>query len=322
MLHYKLFSVSLIMVFLAACGDDDAPPPPANLDACGNPTNQSVNDKRCLYTVSTLTSSFDGSGGLTVDEGDFIYVADFGDVIDDANGISVSKIDPNTGAVNIFATGLDGPSGNTFAKNGNLIQANIQGNFISEITPAGVVSTFSSEGLVSPVGVVFDQDENLYVCNCGAASIQKIEPDGTSSRFVTSNLLNCPNGLTIDDSGNLYASNFNNSNVIKIAPDGAAETFASIPGGGNAHIAFGNGLLYVVGRSANRLFEVTLDGEVSVIAGTGSAGNDDGSGEVASFSIPNGINLSKDGSKIYITSRVVGTGPPLNPVLVRVIETK
>jgi len=320
-IHYLLYAYLFLIV---ACSSDDStppgPPPPTATDACGNPTNETVNDRRCLYTVSTLTSSFDGSGGLTVDSEGNIYVANFGDFINDANGKEVRKVDPNTGSVTLFADSLNGPSGNTFDTEGNLIQANIRGQFISKVYPNGDTDTLSEDGLLSPVGVVYDDDDNLYVCNCGGASIQRITPDGTSSRFVNSNLLNCPNGLTIDPDGNLYAANFGNGDVIKIASDGTNEVFANIPGRGNSHIVYGNDLIYVLSRSGNKLYEVTLTGEVSVIAGTGAPGNDDGTGDQASFFIPNGLGISNDGSELYVVSRLVGVGTPLNPVVVRVIS--
>ena len=312
--------MSLLIFFLLSCGSDDStPPPPTATDACGNPTTETVNDKRCLYTVSTLTSSFDGSGGLTVGPDGDLYVANFGDVINDANGKEVHRVDPNTGAVSLFANEFLGASGNTFDQNGNLIQASIKGQFISSVTPDGTVTTLTEEGLQSPVGVVYNQEGNLYVCNCGGGSIQEVLPDGTSSRFVTDVSLNCPNGLTIDPDGNLYAANFNNGNVIKIQADGTTEVFATIPGAGNSHIVFGNNLIYVLSRSGNKLYEVTLSGEISVIAGTGASGNDDGLGNEASFFIPNGLGISNNGSELYVVSRLVGTGPPLNPVVVRVV---
>lgn len=313
--------IYLMMPFAALflhCGGDDQP---STLDACGNPTTKTVNDKRCLYTVSTLTESFDGSGGLTVDEDGFIYVADFGNRINNADGSVVSKVDPTTGEVSTFATGLRGPSGNTFAQNGNLIQANIQGNTVSEITPEGVSTIYTNSGLLSPVGVAFDSSGNLFVCNCAGSSIQQITPDRVSSTFTSSaSLLRCPNGLTIDNQGNLYAANFSNGNVVKIDPTGEMEVFATIPGNNNAHIVFGNDVLYVLGRSGNSLYEVTLEGEVSIIAGTGEQGNEDGTGTEATFYIPNGIGLSPDQQKIYVVSRLVGEGSPLNPVVVRVIQ--
>ncbi len=308
--------LKICLVLVVSCGDDDSEDP-----GTGN-VPEGVVDERERYTVSTLTESFNGSGGLAVDAQGLVYVADFGDFINNANGNTVSRINPTTGEVTTFATGLVGPSGNTFAPNGNLFQSNIAGNSISEITPDGEVSRFSGQGLSSPVGLALDQDGNLYACNCGSQSIQILTPTGSSTRFATSSLLNCPNGLTIDDQGNLYTANFNDGRIIKINPDASLEILATLPGGNNAHIAFKNGGLYVLSRGGHQLYRVSLDGVVTLIAGSGSAGNEDGSGELASFNIPNGIDLSPDGGRIYITSRLVGEGTPLNPVIVRVIELK
>lgn len=314
------FILLSLFLWLLSCGGDDTPD---TFDACDNPTTETVNDKRCLYTVSTLTESFDGSGGLTVAEDGFIYVADFGESLNNGNGKTVSKIDPITGEVVLFAEGLNGASGNTFSSDGTLFQSNIRGQSVSQITPEGQVSAFSENGLASPVGLAFDQDGNLFVSNCGGGgSIQKIEPDGTSSRFSESALLSCPNGLTIDNSGILYTANFNNSDVVKILPDGTTELLVTLPGSSNSHLTFANGVLYVLSRSGHKLYEVTLDGQVSIIAGTGSSGNTDGSAEQATFSVPNGIDVSPDGSKIYVTSGIPGQGSQLNPVLVRVVELK
>ncbi len=301
----------MILIIFTCCGDDDS-----------NTGRSAVDDERSLYQVTTLTEPFDGSGGLSVDADGFIYVADFGDFINNANGTFVSRINPSTGEVTEFANGLVGPSGNAFSENGSLFQSNIAGNSISEITPEGVVKPFTNQGLSSPVGLAFDKSGNLYVCNCGSASIQKVTSDAVSTRFASSSLLNCPNGLTIDGDGNLYAANFNNGNIIKISPDTEAQVFATIPGNSNAHLVFRDNNIYVLSRGGNRLYRVNLDGEVTLIAGTGSAGNDDGSGDEASFNIPNGIGVSLKGGKIYVVSRVVGSGTPLNPVLVRVIELK
>lgn len=306
----------LILIAIGGCDNDDSG------GLADDPIPENVSDERSLYQVSTLTTSFSGSGGLTVDEGGFIYVADFGDFINNANGIKVSKVDPNTGDVTDFATGLEGPSGNAFGADGNLYQANIAGNTISKISPQGAVSEFISVGLSSPVGVAFDANDNLYVCNCGGRSIRKVASDGTSSTLTNSSLLNCPNGLTIDDDGNLYVANFNNNTIVKVSPNGNAEIFVSLPGRGNSHLIFKDGVIYALSRAGNRLYKVSLSGEISLIAGTGASGNDDGSGEVASFYIPNGIGVNREGSQIYVVSRVVGTGTPLNPVVVRVVELK
>ncbi len=310
------FLFSFLLTALSCDKKDENPPiPPTSI-------YDTIEDLRSSYKVSTLTQTFDGSGGLTVDADGFIYVANFGDQLNNANGKKVSRVDPNTGEVSEFANGLLGASGNAFDSKGNLFQANIKGNTISKITPQGDVTTFATEGFSSPVGITIDKDDNLYVCNCVGNSIRKVSPDGTSTAFASSNLLTCPNGITIDENGNLYPVNFNNGSLLKITPDGTVSSLVTLPGGGNGHVHYAGGKLYVSGRGANRIFEVTLEGKVAQIAGIGTAGNNNGDGDVASFNVPNGIHVSNDGSKIYVNDRAVGVGSPLNPVYVRVIEKK
>ncbi len=311
----KLLILAFSMLAYLSCNDSDDISNP-------NPTEPEVTDLRSEYTVRTLTESFNGSGDATIDAAGFLYVADFGDQINNANGIQVTKVDPTDGALSIFATGLRGPSGNAFDSQGNLFQANIAGNSLSKITPEGGVSTFLGTGFRSPVGVVLDDSDNVYVCNCGGNSISKITPEGEAEIFVESNLLNCPNGITIDDAGNLYPVNFNNDKVLKVTPEGEISVFASLPSGSLAHIEYRDNHLYVVGRQANQVFQVDRSGEVALIAGSGQSGNADGDGITAEFYIPNGIAISPDGSQIYVVSRLLGTGPPLNPVVVKVIERK
>ena len=273
------------------------------------------------YTVSTLTESFPGSGGCSVDKDGFIYVSNFGDRLDNANGTRVRIVNPQTGAIEIFAEGLSGASGSAFDSQGNLFQANIAGNSISKITPEGVTSTFATAGIVGPVGVVVDVQDNIYVCNCGGNSIQFLTPNGESSQYVSGSIFNCPNGLTIDDDGNLYAANFNDGNIIKISTDRTASVFATIPGGQNGHITRIGNVLFVIARRDNKIYQINIqDGNVQLVAGTGEAGNTDGDSAASSFYIPNGIAPSPDGTKLYVISRLVGQGPPLNPVLVRIID--
>jgi hypothetical protein len=106
-------------------------------------------------TVSTLTSSFNGSGGVAVDQSGNIYVGDFGATLSNGNGTTVTKI-LRDGSLSVFATGVAGASGNAFDSQGNLFQANIAGNRISKITPDGTVTIFATANIVNPVGVAID----------------------------------------------------------------------------------------------------------------------------------------------------------------------
>ncbi|MEE8584470.1 MAG: hypothetical protein V3T83_06410, partial [Acidobacteriota bacterium] len=250
--------------------------------------------------------------------------ADFGIRLNNANGTTVHRIFSD-GSTEVFATGLAGASGNDFDSQGNLYQSNIAGGRISKITSEGIVTTFATANIIGPVGVAVDGQDTVFVANCGGNSIARVTPQGNSTIFSSSPFLSCPNGLTIDQDGNLYTSNFNNGWVIRITPQGSASQFAFIPGNGNGHITYANGLLYAVGRSANQIFTVTLAGEVTLLAGAGPLGagprgNDDGPALEATFSVPNGVRASPDGDTLYINSAVPLVNPDLNPVVVRAIR--
>lgn len=281
--------------------------------------------------VSTLVSSINASGDISVGPDGQIYAADFGQRLNNADGSQVYRITAE-GEVSVFATGLAGPSGNAFDSLGNLIQANIAGNRIDRIDPQGNVTTIADSGFSSPVGVAINQQDTIFVANCGSNTISRIE--GTTGVALASGLpLSCPNGLTIDPNGNLYAANFNNGNVVKISPDGSMSVLASTPtsnfrpSGGNGHIAFGNGRLYVVSNAAAQIFELSLAGELTLIAGDGTRGHADGAALESSFSSPNGIALSADGKTLFVNEAESTQGItlntatfPLNPSLLRSIQ--
>ena len=230
-----MYLIVLLLIVFACMKDDNEMETP-------EPTIQNN------YTVSTLTEPFPGSGGLTVDKDGFIYVANYGEAIANANGSEIRKIDPQTGAIEIFATGFSGASGCTFDKAGNLYQSNIQGNFLSKVTSQGEVSTLASSKLSSPVGVAVSSTNQIFVCNCGNNNIIRVSQTGNTEVFATSNLFNCPNGITVDDENNLYVVNFNNSKVIKITPSKEVSLLTETSTGTSGHITFVNGKLYIAGR--------------------------------------------------------------------------
>ena len=281
--------------------------------------------------VSTLVSSINASGGVSFGPDGNIYVADFGILLNNPNGTTVYKVTPQ-GAVTVFATGFTGASGNDFDANGNLIQANIAASRIDQISPAGVRTTIASTGLQGPVGVAVASNGDIFVANCSGNSISRIS-NGVVSDFVVGSGLSCPNGLELDPDGNLYTVNFNDGRIYKIDPQGQIALLATTPGsvfrpsGGNGHIVYGNGRMYLTSNANSQIFEMTLDGQLSVLAGSGEQGNQDGFADQATFSLPNGIAISPNGRYLYTNSaQYTSTGAlnaatfQLNPSLVRVID--
>lgn len=283
--------------------------------------------------VITITPEFTASGDLAVGPDDNIYVADFGNALGGGSaqsvpGREVYRVSPS-GEVSVFATGLFGASGNAFGPDGFLYQSNISGGSISKIAPDGTVTLLTASNLISgPVGIAVDQELNVYNTNCSNNTITKTTPSGQTTVFAQHLRFQCPNGLTIDPEGNLYASNFNNCDVLKIDSQGTVRVFACINAfhptrnsRGNGHITFANGRLYVCAWQGNQIFEVTLEGDVSLLAGDGASGRDDGSFDVASFNQPNGIDASRTGDTLYVndTVPISSAGRLLHPNVVRMI---
>lgn len=273
--------------------------------------------------VSTVTNVFNGSGGVRLGPDGWVYIADFGASLGNQNGFQIWQYDPGSGTLQEFATGFSGASGNDFDSQGNLFQSNIAISTISKVSPTGNVSFFVSQGISGPVGIVIDDQDNLFICNCGNNTIQKVTPTGTSSLFSTNPGYSCPNGITRDHNGNLYMSNFNDGKVFRIDAAGNGMLFATIPGGNNGHLTFSSAdsMLYLASHGSSRIYQLSLTGGISVVAGSGIRGNQDGPALTASFSRPNGIAVSVTGDTLYINSSVPITnqGAPLNPSLLRMI---
>lgn len=271
--------------------------------------------------VRTLVENVNGgSGGVAIDENGDLYMADFGQTLGGPPGDKVYKITPS-GNVSVFATGFVGASGNDFDSKGNLFQSNIAGQSISKITQDGTVTNFASgDPIVNTVGISIDDNDELYVADCDGHKVLKIDKNGTIEVFATSSLFNCPNGITRDDSGNLYTSNFYDGNVLKITPSKQVSLLATLPGKNNGHLTYHRGYLYVIARTANQIYKVSLIGETELFAGSGDRGSQNGSALESSFSLPNDLIFSNDGSKIYINDVVPTTGNNISPCKIRVIE--
>ncbi|MEL6812759.1 MAG: T9SS type A sorting domain-containing protein [Bacteroidota bacterium] len=275
-------------------------------------------------TVSTITSEFKGSGALALDSLGNLHIADFGDSLGgpDADGIPNNILQLDTGLnLTTFSTGFIGASGNNFDNSGVLYQSDIWDNAIYKIVD-GVRTFVTSDGIVSPVGIVFDSSDNFYVCNCGNNTIQKVTPSGVSSIFSSGGFYACPNGITIDEDDNLYITNFTNGNIIRLDMSGNASIIAN-SAAGNGHIEYDPNTrnLYVASFGGQQIFYIDIDDPeaIPLVGLAGVRGNEDGTSDVATFSNPNGIAVSKTGDSIYVNSALPVTGGALNPQYIRLI---
>lgn len=181
----------------------------------------------------------------------------------------------------------------------------------------------------SGAGVAVDGSGNLYVADTANHTIRKVTPAGvvtTLAGFAETPgatnghggyaRFNGPEGLAVDGSGNVYVADTANHAIRRITPAGVVSTFAGLPGafgfvnatGTSARFYLprsitidGSGDLYVADSGNHSIRRITSAGVVSTFAGTGSAGNANGTGTGASFASPNGIVYSATVAALYVS---------------------
>lgn len=294
--------------------------------ACGTPQDNKRSERPEKEVETLVDDLYGGTGGISVDASGNIYSSDFGPFLGQVNPdfkfvSKVFKITPE-GVVSVFLDSLLGASGSDFDDNGNFFQSNIRGSYISKVSKSGDVTEYACDSIVAPVGLEFDSNGDLIVCNCGNNTLRRIKPSGENVLFSKGEALKCPNGIARDGEGNFYTSNFYNGDVVKITPDGTPTVFATIPGNNNGHVAYSNNYLYVVGRTANQIYKVSMSGEIELFAGTGERGRRNGPRLKASFSLPNDLDFSPDGKYLYVneTSDSLGSPRILTPTAIRKIR--
>ncbi len=194
------------------------------------------------------------------------------------------------GSLTGFADGMgtaaqfDTPTSLAVDAQGNVYVADAGNNRIRRITPAGVVSTVAGTG---PAGF--------------------IDGPGNAARF------NTPTGVAVDGQGNVYVADTENQRIRKISPAGVVSTLAGtgtagfMDGPGNGALfnrpqgvaVDGQGNVYVADTDNQRIRKISPAGIVSTLAGTGTAGFMNGSGNTATFDSPVGISLTAQGN-VYV----------------------
>lgn len=217
------------------------------------------------------------------------------------NGSNIYKIAPN-GNVSTYASGFIGIVDMIWGENDTIIGTSYQDGRLLKIAPDGTSSTFvhSSIGVAS----LYRDYNGDIICtiNPGLAhpspgKVIKVTPEGNVSTFASGGSIFKPGGATQDEEGNYYISNLGDGRITKISGDGSQELFATIPATGQwkiGYIKFWNGSFYTSAISENKIYETTLDGEVSVYAGDGMLIDQDGVVPDVSFKSPNGMAVAGD----------------------------
>ncbi len=206
-------------------------------------------------------------------------------LVSDAGNAAIRSVSPAGVVTTLFAhpapdgvgssARLHGPLHGTLAPDGSLLIAEESGRRIRRVTPAGVVSTVAGDGHLywpasarlgfdRPSGVALDPAGNLYFVSSGSGghAVEKIAAGGQASRLA--------GGRCCEGDGT-----------------GTEARFSML-----TDIVYAGGALYVGDR--NRVRKVSLQGEVTTLAGSTTPGFAEGTGSAARFRHVAG--LAVDGS--------------------------
>lgn len=266
-----------------------------------------------------LNAGFHQPYGIAIDSKGNLYVVD-----QIANAIR--KVTP-AGVVTTIAGGAYGendgpalqatfsdPSGIAVDAAGNLYIADAEGsNITRKITPDGNVSTFCAAPPPSGggssgnlYGIAVDVKGNIYQSDVYNNQVRKITPAGVSSIFAGSGVagsadgpgtaatFNNPNGLACDVAGNVYVADFYNRSVRKITPQGVVTTIAGVNTHPTGIVVSPTGDLYT--SDGFMIEKITTGGKVTIVAGTGVPGYQDGQLDQAQFNYGYGITMDASGN--------------------------
>ncbi len=249
------------------------------------------------------TESFSRPQDVALDAQGNLYIAD-------SNRYRIVRVAPDGSVEDFAGTGVQGFSGD----NGPAIDAQLN----------------------KPVGMAVGPDGSLYVSDLNNNRIRRITPDGIIRTIagtgpagfngdggpaVDTQLFN-PFGIDVGPDGSIYFADTGNGRVRRISPDGIVST---ISGGGSQNFKDGllatdinlgssaylnwpicgpNGTIYHSTGRGDRICQITSDGIISTVAGTGNAGfsGDGGPATAAELSSPNGIALGHT-NNLYIADR-------------------
>jgi sugar lactone lactonase YvrE len=180
------------------------------------------------------------------------------------------------------------------------VAGNSRGGFSGDGGPAIAaqlgLSDFSPSG-----GLTLDAAGNIYIADSGSARIRKISASGIITTIAGNGTITLsgdggpavngsvgnPVALALDGSGNLFVADWAYGTVRKISPDGIIRIVA---GGGGAAVVNGaaaisirllhptglavdgSGNLFIADTGNNSIREVSHDGIITTIAGTGTTG--------------------------------------------------
>ncbi|PWK79668.1 sugar lactone lactonase YvrE [Mucilaginibacter oryzae] len=287
--------------FLQACKDDKIAPLPNPVATTGTVTTVAGSGSFGSSNGTGSAASFNYPNGLAIDASGNILVADKGNN-------QIRKVTPAGVVTTVSGTLLSGSSNAT--KIGDAASFNGPTGVVANATGDIFVADFGNHTIrkiATTTGVV-----NVYAGVSGNSGNNDAVIPAKGSTPAINPRFNNPAGLALDAVGNLYVADYGNNLIRKVAIDGTISTIAgksagNVDGKGAAASLNGPraiaidaaGNLFVADANNHTIRKIDASGNVTTFAGSGKAGNADGSGNAASFSHPSGITIDANGN-LYV----------------------
>lgn len=301
--------------------------PAVVIEARSNELQVVVPEGQDLANVRVRVSGVEARGAVPT----FTYLVVTDYVVATVAGIETYGLQDGTGAEARFRN----PEGVAISPDGSIIVTDRANNSIRRVTTDGVVTTIFGDGSsgfadgdVSVAKVDFpwkscvDKDGNIFIADRDNHAIRKIDVNGLVSTVAGTGTagyvdgpgpqaqFNQPIDVAVDANGVLYVADNVNHKIRKITPDGTVSTLAGGAAGfsdGDVATALfrnpsgvavdGQGNVYVADRLNHRIRKIDVaSGQVSTVAGAGTAGSRDGIAEEAQFNSPYGLEVDENGS--------------------------
>ncbi|MDR8391512.1 IPT/TIG domain-containing protein [Aliifodinibius sp. S!AR15-10] len=169
-----------------------------------------------------------------------------------------------------------------------------------------------------PWGIATDPSGALYIGDSENALIRKIDRDrhvttwagrgwgsGYKDGSADEALFSKPMGLALAPSGMLYVADAHNLAIRSVSYDRDVGTYSGIANGiswkAPSDIAIGpDKTMYVTDPYNFQVKKIDRWGNVSILAGSGRPGDNDGPAESATFTAPLSLALHPDGKRLYV----------------------
>ena len=275
-------------------------------------TNSTPQKGKCPQDTEALVASFAGNGTLS-----------FANGTGSAAGLASPAALVADSASNLYFT--DGATSRIRKVTTAALVSTLAGNGSSSYAEGtGTAALFNW-----PQAVAIDGSGNLVIADSNNHKIRKLSPTNVSSLFAgstqgtagvigtvaTSIQFNVPRGIAYDTTtSTILVADSQNNRIIRLNSIGTITAiYGQLTGGfldGNGTSARFNypeglfvdssGVTYVADTQNHRIRKISPSGDVTTIAGTGTAGWLDGAGTTAQFRSPGAVTRASDGT-IYVS---------------------